>query len=112
MSRTNSVGVGARSAWVVYRALTWGAVFCGTLAYVTLATAVPVTWTNGNGTGLASDPLNWSGGFVPTTVNDVILNGTSTDNIIWDGQSALSIQTVNSWTQTADYTGAVTFQIT
>ena len=74
--------------------------------------AAPITWTNGNGTGLASDPLNWSGSSVPGATDDVILDATSTANIIWDGQTGAMPQMVNSWTQTAAYTGEVNFQTT
>ncbi len=69
--------------------LPWS-VFCAT-----------ITWTNGNSTGIWSDPLNWSPNQVPTGGDDVVFDGTSTDNCTLD----LDNQSVLSLTMTAAYTG-------
>ena len=57
--------------------------------------------------GLASVDSNWSTGIAPTSSDNVLFDGRfSTANCEWD---AAATHTVATWTQTADYTGTVTF---
>ncbi|MCL1909730.1 MAG: DUF2341 domain-containing protein [Kiritimatiellaeota bacterium] len=67
-----------------------------------------------DGDGLASTPANWSFGHAPLAGENVLLGVYSGEAMVWDcdgGANGLS-DTVASWTQTADYSGAVTFNIT
>ena len=57
--------------------------------------------------GNASAPGNWSLGRAPIASDDILLDGTSTANLVWD---AAATNVVASWTQTPGYTGTVTFQ--
>lgn len=60
--------------------------------------------------GLASNPHNWSLGHTPLASEDILFDGYfSTANCIWDVDAT---HTVASWTQEANYSGAVTFQTT
>lgn len=62
------------------------------------------TWTNGNATGIASDPLNWTSGVAPGDNGAVaIFDGTSTDDCDWDITAG-----VGEYKQLAGYTGTVT----
>ena len=61
-----------------------------------------ITWTNGNGTGIWSDALNWSTSVAPTSADDVIFDGTSTANCTIDQD----IQ-INNLTIAAAYTGII-----
>jgi len=63
--------------------------------------AATCTWTNGNITGVWNDSGNWSCASVPGSGDDVVLDGTSTDNLTVD--VAVSI---NSFSVTSGYTGA------
>ncbi len=72
--------------------------FCLTLMSVN----AQVTWTNGNGTNIWSDPGNWNTASVPVAGDDVIFDGTSTANCTID----MDID-INDLTITAAYTGIV-----
>ncbi len=67
--------------------------------------AATVTWTNGGGDGLASNPNNWSGALDHGV--DVLLDGTSTADLVWD-----VTYNIDDWTQTSAYTGTVTIGTT
>ncbi len=60
--------------------------------------------------GNASVAANWSQG-VPTAGDDILLDLFSTADMTWDAGVNGLPDTVASWTQTADYTGTVTFPI-
>lgn len=62
------------------------------------------------GSGNASDASNWSYGRVPTSEDAILLSQFSTGDMIWDAGVNGLPDTVASWTQTAEYTGTVTFQ--
>lgn len=62
-----------------------------------------ITWTNGNLNGLWSDPGNWSTNAVPTNVDDVIFDGTSTANCDIDVSAD-----VNNLSILTGYTGTIT----
>ena len=66
-------------------------------------------WTGGGANNLASNPDNWDTG-VPTMGDSVLLDGTSTKDMTWD--VGMKDVFVYNWTQTADYTGTVTFETT
>jgi hypothetical protein len=68
----------------------------------TLGFSQTVTWTNGNGTNIFSDPLNWSTSAVPSNADNVVFDGTSTANCTID----MDID-VNSISINAGYTGIV-----
>lgn len=75
--------------------------------FASIASAQEVTWTNGSGDGLASNPSNWSGTL--TSSSTVRLDGTSTTNLVWDSAAP---QSVAGWTQTSAYSGTVQFNTT
>ncbi len=60
--------------------------------------------------GNASEAANWSQG-VPTSDDDILLGVFSSAGMTWDAGVNGLPDTVASWTQTADYTGTVTFPI-
>jgi len=62
------------------------------------------TWTNGNSTGLWSDSGNWSCAAVPGSSDDVVFDGTSTD----DSDTDTTNITINSMTVASGYTGTIT----
>jgi len=64
-----------------------------------------ITWTNANGTGLFSDPLNWSTSATPTPADNVIFDGTSTANCTVDMNFD-----VNNFNINAGYTGIINGQ--
>ena len=66
------------------------------------------TWDGGGGDDLASTALNWSGDALPTSSDDIVLDGTTNKNMTWDAGVNGLPDTVASWTQTADHTGTVT----
>ena len=74
----------------------------------------PFIWTGASSNGFASNTNNWLwNGVVATRLpgsNDQVqLDSTSSSNLIWNaGTNGLSYA-VTSWTQTASYTGVVTF---
>ena len=74
--------------------------------------AVPTgfnTWV-ATADGLASVGSNWSEGHAPLATENVLFDGRfSTADCEWD---AAASATVASWTQAADYSGAVTFKTT
>lgn len=62
--------------------------------------------------GKASTVQNWSEGRVPNSADNILLDGRfSTAAMEWDAGVNGLPDTVASWTQTADYTGTVTFPI-
>ncbi len=62
-----------------------------------------ITWTNGNGTNLWSDALNWSGGTVPGSGDVAVFDGTSVSNCSMDvNVNVLGVSI------TAAYTGTIT----
>ena len=63
------------------------------------------TWRGG---GYASVATNWSQG-VPQAGHHIMLDGASSGNMTWNFPTNGLAGTVASWTQTADYTGTVTF---
>ncbi len=74
------------------------------------AQAATFTW---NGTGNASAQGNWledgnPATRLPAAGDDIVLNTMSTGAMTWDAGVNGLTDTVTSWTQTADYTGAVT----
>lgn len=69
------------------------------------APAATRTWTGAAGDGLASTPGNWSPEGVPTGVDDIVLDGTSSSNLLWDAGATNEVQ---SWLQTGAYSGTVT----
>lgn len=71
------------------------------------------TWTNANGTGLWSDPLNWSGNTVPTTTaNRALFNGTSTANCTIDvNVSCDGIEITSAYSGTITQSGSVTISL-
>ena len=56
---------------------------CVLFGLVSSASAATVTWT-GAVDDLASNSANWSGGLVPEWGDDVVFDGTSTNNCTWD----------------------------
>ncbi len=72
------------------------------LALFSLGMNAQITWTNGNGTGIWSDGLNWSTGLIPTPADNVIFDGTSTANCTIDMQADCNDLSVN-----AGYTGII-----
>jgi len=81
-----------------------------TIAALSYPGAPTNTWI---GSGNASDAANWSLGEVPTSGHDILLGAFSTENMTWDYTTANALTNhVASWTQTADYTGTVTFKTT
>ena len=64
--------------------------------------AATITWTNGNATGVWSDPLNWDSGTVPGAADDAVFNATSVDNCSIDG-----INTIKSLNIDGTYSGSV-----
>ena len=58
---------------------------------------------------LASTASNWSAGRAPIATDKILLGAWSSQNLTWD---AAATNTVAAWTQNAEYTGTVTFQIT
>ncbi|NLE42661.1 MAG: DUF2341 domain-containing protein, partial [Lentisphaerae bacterium] len=81
-----------------------------TQAVVTIQDFVPPASGTTNvwiGSGNASVDANWSLGHAPTAGEHILLSGFSTANLTWD---AAATPTVQSWTQDADFSGAVTFQ--
>ena len=67
--------------------------------------AATVTWSNGGGNGLWSNPANW-GGALPAPGDDVVFNGTSVSNCTVD----LATNQLGSLTVSAGYSGAVLFK--
>jgi len=61
------------------------------------------TWTNGNATGIWSDPLNWSGGSKPGPSDDVVFDATDVSQCTID--EPVSVQSIDA---KAAYTGAGT----
>ena len=59
------------------------------------------TWNNGNGTGIWSDPLNWSGGSKPGPSDDVVFDATSSAQCTID--EAVSVNSIDA---KSTYTGA------
>ena len=83
------------------------------VSQLTIANVVPPkgynTWVAAE-EGLASNPHNWSLGHTPLASEDILFDGYfSTANCIWDVDAT---HTVASWTQEANYSGAVSFQTT
>lgn len=70
--------------------------------FIGSAVFAQTTWTNGNGTNIWSDPLNWNTSAVPTSADDVIFDGTSVANCTID----IDIQ-INNLTITAAYSGII-----
>ncbi|MCB0525719.1 MAG: hypothetical protein KDC86_14455, partial [Saprospiraceae bacterium] len=64
--------------------------------------AATITWTNGNSTGVWSDPLNWDSSSVPGTSDDVVFDVGSSANCNIDGNYAIRSLTIAS-----DYLGVV-----
>ncbi|MGI5869063.1 MAG: DUF2341 domain-containing protein [Kiritimatiellia bacterium] len=63
--------------------------------------------------GKASAPGNWSLGRTPIATDAILFDGSySTANCEWDLANGGNVATVASWTQMANYTGAVTFNTT
>jgi hypothetical protein len=77
-----------------------------------MAHAGTKTWDGGGSDDLASTAANWSDDTVPTPNDHVRLDATSTKNMVWDSPTNGLPATVASWSQTADYTGDVTFLTT
>ena len=61
--------------------------------------------------GYASASNNWSLGRAPLATDDVMLSGSSTNDMIWDAGTNGLPAGVGSWTQTSNYTGTVTFPV-
>lgn len=76
--------------------------FALSFCVIAISFKAQIIWNNGNGTGLWSDPLNWSTSAVPTSADDVIFNGTSVANCTIDQD----IQ-INNLTITAAYSGII-----
>lgn len=72
------------------------------LSYAQHAMGAPITWTNGGSDGKASNPNNWSSSITPQDGDEVLFDGTSTDNCEWDLTVTLSGMSI-----TAGYTGTV-----
>jgi len=68
------------------------------------------TWTGLGADELASTPENWSGATIPGWADAVVLDSTTDKNMTWDGGVGDLPHGVASWTQTADYTGTVSFE--
>ena len=60
------------------------------------AGAATLTWSGGGTDTLASNPVNWSGNVSPQNGDDVIFDGTSTKDCIWNLDIALSSLNINS----------------
>lgn len=84
----------------------WRIVVLAGVLGVRQGVAVPRTWTGGAGTGLASTPGNWTPAGAPEQTDDIILDGTSQSNLMWNAAATLIVA---SWQQSAAYTGTVTF---
>jgi hypothetical protein len=57
------------------------------------------TWDGGGSTSDASEAANWSGEVVPSSTDDIVLDGTSTKAMTWNAGVNGLPSTVNSWTQ-------------
>ena len=82
------------------------------LATMTITNAAPPSGNNvwiASSAGNASVASNWSLNRVPEAGDHILLGGYSAANLTWD---AAATNVVASWTQTADYTGTVTFNTT
>ncbi len=64
------------------------------------------------GSGNASVAANWSKARVPLTTDDILIGGYSSSNMTWDYPANDLPATVATWTQEAEYTGAVTLPTT
>lgn len=76
-----------------------------TLCVIAALSPIParaITWIGGGGNALASNGHNWEGAVAPGAGDPVLLNASSSSNMIWDLDVA-----VGSWTQDG-YTGTVT----
>jgi Concanavalin A-like lectin/glucanases superfamily/HYR domain/Secretion system C-terminal sorting domain len=63
---------------------------CFVFVFMTVAAnAATVTWDNGGGDGLWSNPVNWSGNVLPGTVDDVVFDATSLANCTIDGNYSI-----------------------
>ena len=74
------------------------------------STGVTRTWTGAGADNLASTAENWSDSTLPVSGDSVRFDGTSAKDVTWD--AAMKLVLVYDWTQTADYTGTVTFGTT
>ncbi len=68
------------------------------------------TWVGAGDTQNASEAANWSDSTLPASTDHVVLDGSSTKNLLWDAGVNGLPDTVASWTQTEDYTGTVTIR--
>ncbi len=61
------------------------------------------TWDGGAGDGLWSSPANWSGNVLPAADDDVVFDGTSTQNVVIDMDVTVrSINATTAYTATID----------
>lgn len=74
------------------------------------STGVTRTWTGAGADNKASTAANWSDGVAPEVGDSILLVGTSTKDMTWD--AGMKNVLIYDWTQTVDYTGTVTFDIT
>jgi hypothetical protein len=81
----------------------YGEAWAGSIAAFTTLHA-QVVWTGAGTNGLASNPANWSGGLLPLDGARIRLDDASQKNLTWD----LTNLVLQSWEQTAAYTGVVT----
>lgn len=77
---------------------------------IVLTAPVICTWTGAGADNLASTAANWSNSALPISGDAVVLDATSAKDVTWDAGMA-SVKP-GAWTQTADYTGTVTFETT
>jgi hypothetical protein len=54
-----------------------------------------VTWTNGNGTNIFSDPLNWNTSTTPISTDNVVFDGTSSANCTLDVDIDVNSMSIN-----------------
>jgi hypothetical protein len=74
-----------------------------------LAAAATKTWDGGGSGTNCSTTQNWSGDSIPTVADDIVLDSTSTKDLVWDSGCPTAIR---SWSQNTGYTGGVSFGIT
>lgn len=76
------------------------------------ASAQFATWNGLGSSNNASDADNWVGGALPTVSDVIILDSTSSKNMVWDAGVNGLTATVAGWSQTLDYTGVVAINTT